>query len=139
MVLVLAVDLVFGLGFKFYRFFYFDMSLHFAGGFFAAMFISYYLKDFLKRATPRPDKLKTLLVISGAVLFIGVFWEFAEYLATRFLGDFLAQRYDIVCCMGNLDDTMNDLAMDILGAITFSLALLFPSKSRTLSKYSEML
>ncbi|MBI4117345.1 MAG: hypothetical protein HY451_01545, partial [Parcubacteria group bacterium] len=59
------------------------------------------------------------LIIIGSTLFIGIFWEFTEYLATIYFGDFLLKNYGIVCCMGNLDDTIGDLALDSFGAIIF--------------------
>ncbi len=79
-----------------------------------AMFFYNYLKEYMKGR-----KIKKLLIITGATVFIGVIWEFSEYIATAFLSSYLYNTHGIICCMGNLNDTINDLAMDIIGAITF--------------------
>jgi len=99
----------------------YDVVLHFFGGFFVAMFFRAYLKDSIKTGF-----LKNALIIIGVVVFIGVLWEFTEYSATKLIGSYLYNKYKIICCIGNLDDTFNDLALDITGAITFVLAFLNP-------------
>jgi len=119
LILVFLVDLL-GFYIGSYRFYFYDIVLHFFGGFFVAMFFYGYLKEYM---TGR--KIKKLLIIVGATVFIGVFWEFSEYLATVFLGDYLYNNYGITCCMGDLNDTVNDLAMDILGAIIYTTITLF--------------
>ena len=99
---------------------FYDTSLHFFGGFFVAMFFSHYFKN-TNLGSPGSPKLKKIFIIVSAVIFVGAMWEITEYIATKTFGNYLYQTYRIVCCIGNLDDTINDLAMDILGAITFSL------------------
>lgn len=70
-----------------------------------------------------------MLIIIGATVFIGVVWEFIEFLAevtlTTYLQDTLNVSYGF---MGNLEDTITDLLMDILGAT--SLAGLFLQKNK---------
>ena len=70
-----------------------------------------------------------MLIIVSATVFIGVVWEFLEFLAevilTTYLQNILNVSYGF---MGNLEDTIVDLLMDILGAIT--LAGLFLKKNR---------
>ena len=91
------------------------MSLHFLGGFFVAMFMVYYLAD-----VKTPSKLKRYLVVIGAVSLIGVVWEFSEYLANQMLLEPLYNNFGFrAYFIGDLDDTINDLLMDILGAISF--------------------
>lgn len=114
LILIFLIDMVFGLGFRLYRIFYFDTILHFFGGFFVAMFFYHYLEEYMKGR-----KLKKWLIITGVTVFIGIIWEFSEYLATYFLSDYLYEKYKVICCIGNLDDTVNDLLMDILGALAF--------------------
>lgn len=126
LVLIFLIDLAIGFPFRMWRFPLFDASLHFFGGFFIAMFFYNYLKDSIKTRF-----LKIALIIVGVTVFIGMMWEFTEYSATRLFGNYLYDKYQIICCIGNMDDTFNDLAMDIVGAITFVLAFLNPSKSRT--------
>ena len=116
LILVFLIDMVFGLGLRFYRILYFDVILHFFGGFFVAMFFYDYLKEYTEK---KASKLKKLLIITGATVFTGVIWEFSEYIASYFLSDYLLTKYNLICCMGNLNDTVNDLLMDIIGAIAF--------------------
>jgi len=124
LILIFLIDMVFGLGLRFYRILYFDLILHFLGGFFVAMFFYDYLKEYMKAPkidTEQSRSIKKLLIITGATVFIGVIWEFSEYIATAFLSNYLYNNYGIICCMGNLSDTVNDLTMDIIGAIAFIL------------------
>ncbi len=99
------------------NYFWFDMTLHFLGGFFIAMLAADYLKDNLAGS-----KLKNLIVIVGVTAFIGVAWEFAEYLANQILIEPIYRNFGIkTYFIGDLNDTINDLLMDIIGAGTFAL------------------
>ena len=80
LILIFLIDMVFGLGFRFYRILYFDMILHFLGGFFVAMFFYDYLKEYMNPV--RGSKIKKLLIITGTTVFIGLIWEFSEHIAT---------------------------------------------------------
>lgn len=104
-----------GMYFSLYQYWWFDISLHFLGGFFMAMLMVHYLAD-IKTSS----RLKYYLIIVGAVSFIGVVWEFAEYLASQTLIEPLYNNFQIrAYFIGDLDDTMNDLLMDILGALNW--------------------
>lgn len=93
-----------------------DIILHFSGGFFVAMFMADYLKDRLVSG----QWIKNTLVVAGATIFIGVVWEFAEFIANQTLIDFVYNKFGIrAYFMGDLADTVNDLLMDTLGAFTF--------------------
>lgn len=84
------------------------------------MFFSIYLKDHLFENS----KLKNTLIILGATSFIGVTWEFAEYLANVVLSPIIYNSFAVkTYFMGDLNDTVNDLLMDIFGAGTLSLIL----------------
>ena len=97
-----------------------DQILHLLGGFFMAMFMSQYLKEHLFYRC----RLKNFLIILGAVSFIGVIWEFSEYIANLVISPILYGHYGIkTYFIGNLDDTLNDLLMDILGAGLFAILL----------------
>jgi uncharacterized membrane protein YjdF len=101
--------------FSLYWLWWFDMALHFLGGFFVAMLMVSYLAD-----VKTSSKLKNYLIIVGAVSFIGVVWEFSEYLASQTLTNPLYNHLGIrAYFMGSIDDTMNDLLMDILGAFSW--------------------
>ena len=92
-----------------------DIFLHFAGGFFVALFMADYLKNHFLAG----KLIQNILIIVGATVFIGVIWEFAEHLANQTLIE-PAQKYLDVNAyfMGDLQDTVLDLLMDILGALT---------------------
>lgn len=96
-----------------------SMAYHFLGGFFVAMlFASFYNSEFSRLSQPR--RLLTIVALTVAV---GVFWEMAEYVGNKKLSQPI---YDVfhyrVYFMGNLDDTIQDLVMDTLGAAAFALA-----------------
>lgn len=129
LVLVFLIDML-GFFIGSYRIPFYDVILHFFGGFFVAMFFSHYFKN-VNPGKPGTPELKKIFIVVSAVVFVGAMWEIAEYVATKTFGSYLYETYRVVCCIGNLDDTISDLAMDILGAITFVLAFLVPSKTKT--------
>lgn len=102
-----------GMYFGFYLTWWFDTLLHSLGGFFVAMLFADYLKNHLL-----PDKkIKNSLIIVGATAFIGVIWEFAEYTAAQTLIEPLYNNFGFrAYFIGDLDDTIKDLLMDIVGA-----------------------
>ena len=125
-----------GMYYNMYLTWWFDMIHHFMGGFFVAMLMVYYLSDMVTRDKPpeaslakggrQVPKIKSYLVIVGAVTFIGVVWEFAEYLASQTLIEPLYKYFQIKAYfIGELDDTINDLLMDILGALSWLLGSRF--------------
>lgn len=96
---------------------WFDVALHFLGGFFIAMFFTAYLKEYVSDTA----KLKSTLVIVGAAMFIGVTWEFVEYIANQTLVEPFYKYFGVrAYFMGDLSDTVNDLTMDMLGAGLFT-------------------
>ena len=123
-ILILAIIFIsnlVGLYFGMYSVWWFDMIHHFLGGFFVAMLMWHYLSDGPNSIfhTPYP-KLKQYLILVGAVSFIGVVWEFTEYLASQTLIEPMYKYLHIrAYFIGDLDDTINDLLMDILGALSF--------------------
>ena len=119
LILVFLIDML-GLYIGSYRLSFYDVALHFSGGFFVAMFFTHYFKN-LNPGNPGTPKLKKMFIIISAVIFVGVIWEISEYIATELFSNYLYEKYRIVCCIGNLDDTISDLGIDILGAIIFSL------------------
>lgn len=104
-----------GMYFGMYLTWWFDMIHHFLGGFFVAMLMRYYLKSAITG-----DKLKNALIVIGATIFIGVMWEFAEYIASQTLIEPIYNNLGVKAYfIGDFDDTINDLLMDILGALAF--------------------
>jgi len=99
----------------FYNFWWFDMSLHFLGGFFVAMLFGAYFAN-----TKFSSKRERWLAVVGATIFIGVVWEFAEYTAAQTLVEPLYNNFGIrAYFIGDLDDTIKDLLMDMTGAFAW--------------------
>src|SRR3989338_3683018 len=104
-----------GMYFSFYNFWWFDISLHFLGGFFVAMLFTIYFVN-----TKFSSKREYWLAVVGAVTFIGVIWEFAEYTAAQTLVEPLYNNFGIrAYFIGNLNDTIKDLFLDIIGAFSW--------------------
>ena len=132
LVLIFVINLP-GLYYQWYLdFWWFDVILHFFGGLFIAMFFAEYLKENISipleaaRARSVPllltGRLKSTLVIIGATMFIGVVWEFAEYIANQTLIEPFYRHFGVrAYFMGDLGDTVNDLTMDMLGAGLFAI------------------
>lgn len=93
-----------------------SIAFHFLGGFLAAMLVfSLYHSEFAKLSQP-----VRFLTIVAITLMIGVFWEFSEYIANQTLNNWIYRVYHYRgYFMGDLDDTVQDLAMDTIGALTF--------------------
>lgn len=99
---------------------WFDTAQHFLGGFFVAMFMYYYLKSHLLDG----NLIKNVLIVTGATVLIGVVWEFAEYIANQTLIEPFYRWFEIrAYFMGDLQDTVKDLAMDTLGALVLYIFL----------------
>lgn len=129
LILIFLIDML-GFYISSYRIPLYDVILHFFGGFFVAMFFSHYFKNLIP-GNPGTPELKKVFIVVSAVIFVGAMWEIAEYIATKTFGSYLYETYQVVCCIGNLDDTIGDLAIDITGAITFVSVFLNPLKSKT--------
>jgi hypothetical protein len=86
-----------------------DTPMHFLGGVGAGWFASLAFPE-------RGNGLKRFLLGLGMVAFIGVVWELFEWNANLFLGNRSGVSFQ-----GDLNDTMKDLVMDLLGGIVFLL------------------
>lgn len=87
-----------------------------------SMLLSAYLKDHLLNNS----RLKNALIILGIVSFIGIIWEFAEYVANIVFSPIIYDLFTVkTYFMGDLSDTINDLLMDIIGAGLFAFILHF--------------
>ena len=133
--IIFFTNLIGAIYFNAYLTWWFDMLHHFWGGFFVAMLMAHYLKITELQitnypASPRPEsseagelrQIQKYLIIVGAVSFIGIVWEFAEYLAGQTLIEPIYNNFGVrAYFIGDLDDTINDLLMDVLGALIFLL------------------
>ena len=96
-----------------------------------AILFSVYLKDHLLNNA----KLKNTLIIVGVVSFIGVTWEFTEYIANVILSPIIYNTFAVkTYFMGDLNDTISDLLMDILGVGVFSFIFHFILNRKTATK-----
>ncbi len=118
LVIVFLVNITFGLGLDWYKkFWFFDVILHFLGG--LGVYIvarEYFSKDFRENSWIRYS-----LLLVGIVMFVGVLWEFTEYN----INIVWRARLQNIQVIGDLDDTMKDLAMDMLGGIIGAISHFF--------------
>ena len=94
-----------------------DIPMHFLGGFAMAYFLAGALRIGGDRGlfrTPEPTLRRVL--IFALVGTIAVFWEFAEWISDHAFGT--------NCQMNDLDDTMLDQLMGLVGAAAYLLASL---------------
>ena len=100
---IFSLDLAANQYFLYWRFWWFDIVMHFLGGLWIVLLSYYifYLSGYFKKFNL---KGKTILILSFFVLFlVGVFWELFEYL----VGAVPETGYAL--------DTCSDLAMNIVG------------------------
>lgn len=119
LVAVFLANFILGFGFRWYaRTPFFDITLHFWGGWGVYLI----LHDFLLKKFPKaPPVLWSILMIGGTML-VGVLWEFAEYTGSVLLGPIHGMEI-----IGDLADTLADLLMDLLGATAAASSLLLHS------------
>jgi hypothetical protein len=86
----------------YYIFWWYDVLAHFGGGVLTAMIFWRFFKNKISGLSA----IFQFLFLVSFVALIGVFWEFFE----KFLDSFFKFNYQ-----GDVNDTLLDLAMDILG------------------------
>lgn len=122
-ILLLLVGIVLGERYLLYdKVPYFDKILHLTGGVIVAWFFDYIFFEEIKHMA----HWKIILVLVSSACFIGVLWEFAEYLST-----FSRHTYPLLYHYfhgGNFADTMSDLTADIVGGILLSVPLVLKKK-----------
>lgn len=104
----------------FQDFFWLDIVLHFLGGVWLAIFFAYWS---LRGQSPKqsyPFFFWAVFMVSFVAL-VGVLWEFSEY---TFLNDLMMKIFgsqETAMYAMSLDDTLADLAMDLVGATATAL------------------
>lgn len=118
-ILVFAVlaNFILGFWFNFYRFGWFDITLHFLGGFGVYILSA----NFFRKDLSGLPWIKRSILLIGISVAAGVFWEFAEYTASIVW----PARDGGFSFIGDLADTVNDLAMDVIGAFAGSILHFF--------------
>lgn len=95
-----------------------DILMHFLGGMWAGFF-SYLI--LINGINFNFSGIKFLIILVSASAFIGVLWEFLEFIMTRLTS---------IPMQGTLQDTMGDLLMDIIGGIVSWILLELSSNKR---------
>ncbi len=93
---------------------HFDKVLHLVGGAIVAWFFS----DWFLWEYKLTRFQKIILMVAGAAL-VGTLWEFAERLSSIYSPGRFPLLYKYFYG-GDLNDTLGDLAADLVGAFTFS-------------------
>ena len=112
---------------------WFNIAFHFLGGFFVAMLIySFYHNEFSKLSQP----LLRFLIVAAMTIAVGAVWEFAEYVGNKTLAQPIYDAFQYhIYFMGDLDDTIQDLSMDAIGAFAFLALLGLTRLSRKAQEY----
>lgn len=107
--LVLANSLIIGFGnYNDPYLSWLDIPMHLAGGAFAAWWAMLSIRQLADKEFGR---LRSLILVLGIAAFVGVGWEFFEW-----IGDHtLVQWYALPIVQLTLADTMSDLLFDLLG------------------------
>ena len=92
------------------RYPWFDISMHLLGG----VGVSLVLKQYFSKSLSYLPQPHQVLFLISATLLVGVLWEFAEFFTTQIR----LREGSSLRLIGNLEDTLTDLLMDMLGAAT---------------------
>lgn len=115
LIFILLLHIIATINSWYWTFTWFDMPMHFLGGFWLAM-VFMWLNPNFQIQNPKfiklPNYLITGIITLGFVILVGVFWEFFEFLCDVFLfGASYFQKGAI--------DTIKDLFFDLLGGLIF--------------------
>ncbi len=96
---------------------WFDIVLHLWGGFTVGLAYCIYFKNSLSEIK---NRFVLFLSIVGVAMFVGVGWEWFEWLHDHLWGI----RHSLLSTQANVTDTMKDLFDDLLGGIFIALLFL---------------
>lgn len=91
---------------------WFDMPLHFSGGFWAFLFSRALIKKLTSGIDGRFNGLTYFLCLIGMVALIGISWELTEFVWDRFIW-----HSGFTYLPGVYEDTLSDLFMDLSGGV----------------------
>lgn len=114
--LLVAILGAWSIGFWFGLYFlmpWLDIPLHFLGGLWVYLFARALGIRFGLEINSQFKELAKLTFFMGAVLFVGVFWEFWEFILDRYI---IHNGYSYF--PGAYEDTLGDLVLDLLGGLT---------------------
>lgn len=90
-----------------------DMVLHFAGGFWVFVLARYVVDHYRITITGAHQKIARFFIFISFVVFVGVLWELFEFVLDRYITEsgftYLPRVFE---------DTLSDLVLDIMGGIT---------------------
>lgn len=105
----------------YYHYWWFDMVMHFAGGFFVALSVLYLYFHSGYVELSHNQAWFTILCALGAGAVVGVFWEFFEFAIDLYTG----RTFNGISVMDQkVGDTLSDLFFDMFGAVAASLVFL---------------
>lgn len=97
----------------FYHVWWYDIMMHLAGGAWVALvFLEFCVRDGRVAVGQAAFSITALLTL-GVVAFIGVLWEFAEYIYDVVI----ASRHPFIFTGGDVADTLGDLLNDLVGGL----------------------
>ncbi len=103
-----------------------DSIEHFIGGILVAFFIYVLTKKYFNKSIS-DKKIFYIQTISGAV-FIGVMWEFMEYIIDTFINLPFNLYY---MTQPSVSDTISDLFFDLAGSLIFITIILIAKKAKS--------
>ena len=107
------------------KLFWYDMPMHFLGGFWITSVIIYFLTIHPRHTLFHETPWKNIIISFGGAMIISISWEFFEMFLSYFQNNlscyFIGPKNRYV-------DTMLDLGFDMLGALFASLVLLKRNK-----------
>ncbi len=120
LVIIVALQLIASLNSWYYRFTWFDMPMHFLGGFWSAL-IFIYLNSRFNNADSQKLWFFVVLTLSFVSL-VGVLWELSEYLwnaITLNANQYFIDLAQAGLAQNGLRDTLGDLLFDLIGGLGF--------------------
>lgn len=133
-IIVVYFDRIAQVNFLYWRFWWFDIMMHFLGGLLMGLIALwlYFLSNYFKKDNNSFDlilktSIKKVFILSFIfVMIVGIGWEIFEFI----MGISFADGY----VLGYIIDTSSDLVMDVIGSFLASFILLIASNKIVLWK-----
>ena len=112
-VVIFIIQIIAQTLFLYWEFWWFDIVMHFAGGFFVGL-LALYLYYYSRFVEPKHFSwIFALLLSLGATALVGVLWELFEFTSDQFAIS-IGRRVEL---QQQFQDTLGDLFSDLVGAI----------------------
>jgi len=104
--------------FGWYVYFWIDITFHFLGGTWAALFFFLLFDHFVGEHAHHQtsEKIKILIIAASFTSLLGVFWEAQQFIMSEYFSIYL-QR--------SVSDMIISMMVDILGGVVVSMAILY--------------